>query len=255
MNAALKRSMFLRSLLLQAGFGPERMQGLGFAWALEPALVAAWGHDAAALAEARQRHLSAFNTNPYAAGFVLGMTARLEQDAAAAPAAERPAKVARLMQLRAASSAGLAGAADAFFWGALRPALAFGAILFALVLYRFGVSAWAAAPALLALAGWNVPALLVRWRGLERGFAGGESGVLEVCKLPAAQAALNLRLAAIGLAMAAVMAALYSNAVHENARLVGGVALLLAAVAPEKVGPWGVAAGVGVIRAVWEAGL
>lgn len=255
MTLSEKVSLFLRSLLLQAAFGPERMQALGFAWALDPWLVKVWGQDAASLAQARQRHLSAFNTSPYSVGFVLGLTARLEQDAATAPAAERPARVARLLQLKAMTSTGLAGAADSFFWGALRPALAFFSILLGLLLYRFGAGPWATLPALVYAAGWNVPALSARWKGLGKGYAGGESGVVEVCKLPAAQAALTLRLAGIGLGLAAVMAALYSNAIHENARMLGGVALLLAAAAPERVGPWAVAGAVGAVRAVWEMGL
>lgn len=255
MTGAEKARLFLRSLLLQAAFGPERMQGLGFAWALDPWLVKVWGRDAAELAQARQRHLAAFNTSPYSVGFVLGLTARLEEDAAKAPAAERPAKVARLLQLKAMTSAGLAGAADAFFWGALRPALAFFAVLLGLLLYRFGAGPWATLPALVYALGWNAPALSARWQGLSKGYAGGEAGVIEVCKLPAGRAALSLRLAGIGLGLAAVMSALYSNALPENARMLGGVALLLAAAAPERVGPWAVAGAVGAVRAVWEAGL
>lgn len=255
MSFAERLSLFLRSLLLQSAFGPERMQGLGFAWALDPWLAKTWGHDAAALAEARKRHLASFNTSPYASGFVLGLVARLERDAARAPEAEKAARVARLLQLKAASSTGLAGAADAFFWGALRPALAVLAILAGLFFYRAGLGAWATAPGLLYLAGWNAPALLARWRGIEKGFAGGEAGIVEVCKLPVARAALDLRLAGIGLGAAAVMGALYSNALHENARLLGGAALLLAAVLPERVGPWAVAGGLGAIRAVWESGV
>lgn len=255
MTGREKLSLFLRSLPLQAAFGPERMQGLGFAFALDPWLVKVWGHDAPALAQARKRHLSSFNTSPYAVGFVLGLVARLERDAAKAPAAERPARVARLLQLKAATSTGLAGACDAFFWGALRPALAFAAILAGLLFYRLGLRAWAVLPALLYVAAWNAPALLARWRGIGRGFEGGESGIIAVCQLPAARAALDLRLAGIGLGAAAVMSALYSSALHENARLLGGAALLLAAVLPERVGPWGVAGGLGALRAVWESGL
>jgi mannose/fructose/N-acetylgalactosamine-specific phosphotransferase system component IID len=250
-----KTSLFLRSLLLQSAFGPERMQGLGFAWALDPWLAKVWAGDAAALSEARKRHLAAFNTSPYSVGFVLGLTARLEEDAAQAPAAERPAKLARLLQLKAMTSTGLAGAADAFFWGALRPALAFFAILLGLLLYRFGAGAWATLPALVYAAGWNGPALWARWEGLGRGYAGAEAGVVEVCKLPVGQAALSLRLAGLGLGIAAIMTALYSTALHENARMLGGVALLLAAALPERIGPWAVAGGVGVARAIWEAGL
>lgn len=255
MSLAERAAMFLRSLLLQAAFGPERMQALGFSWALDPWLVKVWGRHPQDLSEARRRHLSCFNTNPYAVGFVLGMTCRLEEEAAAAPALERGVRLTRLATLKAAASSGLAGAADSFFWGALRQALAFAALLLGFVLLSLGLGGWALAPGALYLLGWNAPALWARWTGLSRGYAGGEKAVLDVCKIPAAEAALTLRLAAVGLGAASVMAALYCSALHENMRLLGGAAFLLAAVAPERVGPWGVAGAVGVIRAVWEAGL
>ncbi len=255
MTFAEKAALFLRSLLLQSAFGPERCQALGFAWAIDPWLVKIWGRDAAALADARARQLACFNTNPYAVGFVLGMTCRLEEEAAAAPAAQRPALLARAATLKTAASTGLAGAADSFFWGALRQALAFAALLLGFVLYRAGLEAWSLAPAALYLLGWNGPAFWTRWKGLAQGYAGGEKGVLEVCKIPAAEAALKLRLAAVGLGALSVFAALYSNALHENTRWLGGLAFLLAAAAPERVGPWGVAGAVGVVRAVWEGGL
>lgn len=255
MTLAERAAMFVRSLFLQAVFSPERMQALGFAWALDPWLVKVWGRDAAALAEARRRHLACFNTNPYAAGFVLGLTCRLEEEAAAAPAPERDAKLQRAAALKAAASTGLAGAADAFFWGALRQALAFAALLLGLVLLHLGAWGWALAPAALVVLGWNAPALWARWTGLARGYAGGEKAVVEVCSLPAARAALSLRLAAVGLGAVSVFAALYASALHENVRWLGGLAFLLAAAVPDKIGPWGVAGAVGAIRAVWEAGL
>lgn len=240
--------MFGRSFLLQSAFGPERMQALGFAWALDPWLVKLWGHDATALAEARKRHLGCFNTNPYAVGFLLGMTCRLEEEAAAAPAAARAEKLSRLAALKGAASAGLAGAADAFFWGALRPALAFAALVLGFVHFS---------PLLIGayLLAWNAPALWARWKGLAAGYAGGEKAVLDVCKIPAAEASVTLRFSALGLGAAAALVASHSDALNENARLLGGIALLLAVFLPERVGPWGVAGAVGVVRAVWEAGI
>ncbi len=245
MTFSEKAGLFLRSLLLQSAFGPERMQALGFSWALDPWLVKTWGHDADSLAAARKRHLCCFNVNPYAVGFLLGMTCRLEEEAAKAPSAE---KFARLSALKGAASAGLSGAADSLFWGALRPALAFAALLLGFLHPSMVIVA-------LYLLAWNAPALWTRWRGLAEGYAGGEKALLDVCKLPAARAALNLRFAALGLGAASVLAALYSTALHENVRLLGGAAFLLAVAAPERVGPWGVAGAVGVARAVWEASL
>ena len=61
----------LRTLFIQAGFSPEAMQTLGLLYALEPA----WPHlypQGEARAEAMRRHLTPFNTHPYAAAAIVG---------------------------------------------------------------------------------------------------------------------------------------------------------------------------------------
>lgn len=110
--------VFLRSFLLQAGFNPRAMQGLGFAYALYPALQALYPKEAdrqAALA----RHLGLFNTHPYFAAAIIGGAVRLEERVAGglAPAAS-------VGDFRDALAAPLAAIGDAFFWNGLRPACA-----------------------------------------------------------------------------------------------------------------------------------
>jgi len=110
-------AVFARSFLIQAGFNPRAMQGLGYVYALFPALDALYADRART--DAVKRHLGHFNTHPYFAAAILGGTLRLEERIAAGIAA--PESVHRF---RDALSAPLAAIGDTFFWSALRPACA-----------------------------------------------------------------------------------------------------------------------------------
>lgn len=200
---SLRATLFVRSLLLQAGFSDERRQGLGFAWAIDPALVAAYGTNAAGLAAARARHLASFNTQPCAAGLVLGTTAALEARAAAGDSAA----AGRAAALKGVLGATLAGAADAFFWGALRPAAGALAALTALAAARLGAPRPFLLGAAIGLSLFNAPALAARWLGLSRGLSEADAAALAVSKIPAAAWTRAVRLLALGLILAA--AALY----------------------------------------------
>ena len=70
--------MTSRSLQIQALLTPERMQGMGFAFAILPALRRLYPAKEE-LARALTRHLAYFATHPILSGFVLGATARLEE--------------------------------------------------------------------------------------------------------------------------------------------------------------------------------
>src|SRR5581483_1504316 len=97
------------------------MQGLGLAWALEPWLKRIY-RTAAERRAALQRHAEYFNTQPYVASLIVGLVCAMEEDAAALPEAQRAAAYARIRAVKSALASSLAGAGDAFFWGALRPA-------------------------------------------------------------------------------------------------------------------------------------
>jgi PTS system mannose-specific IID component len=118
--AALRRrdlwSMACRASLLQATFNYERQQGIGWAWALEPAL-ARFYPDPAIRRERLAEHTAYFNTQPTLASLVLGAIARLEERRAAGegPDAEGVARVKSVL----GSSAAAIG--DPLFWFTLRP--------------------------------------------------------------------------------------------------------------------------------------
>lgn len=192
-----------RLLLLQARWDSARMQGLGFAYALEPWLAASWAAEPEALVAARRRHLEYFNTHPIAAWLAAGVVCRQEAAAAALTGAAREAAIARIRPLKTGLGAALAGPYDSFFWGALRPASALAGILAAQAAYRLGAPhalAWGAATALCV---YNLPAAAARVLGLRRGFSDGERAVAALTTLPAQAWIRGLRRATVGGALLA----------------------------------------------------
>ena len=71
--------VIMRSFLLQGCWNFERMQNLGFCYALMPALSKIYGKGEE-LRKALQRHLEFFNTHPFMAAPILGAVVRMEED-------------------------------------------------------------------------------------------------------------------------------------------------------------------------------
>ncbi len=203
-RSPLRPILFARALLLQAGFCDERRQALGFAWAIDPALARAYAGDAAGLSAARARHLASFNAQPCAAGLPLGVAAALETRAASGEATA----AARAVALKSSLGAALSGAADAFFWGGLRPLAGAAAVLGALAAWRFGARWPFACGAGLGLLIFNVPSVWVGWAGVGSGLDEGEAAALTAARLPAQAWIRGARRAAVLLIFAAAWSAL-----------------------------------------------
>ena len=109
-------SIFFRSFLIQASWSFERMQSLGFAYAMLPALRRLYpGRE-----EFRARlslHMEYFNTQPYLASFILGAAVRLEEERAAGGEVTKS----EVSELKTTLMAPLGALGDSFFWGALKP--------------------------------------------------------------------------------------------------------------------------------------
>jgi PTS system mannose-specific IID component len=159
----------LRSLLLQATWNFERMQHLGFCFALLPLIRRL--HPApggAGRGEALKRHVTFFNTHPVMAAAILGAVARLE--------AEGQGAAAQTAKLALMGSYGAIG--DSFFWGALRPLAGIAGIAAGLFWgvagLPGGLDGGALVGAAVALALFNGPALALRAYGV---FAGARLGI------------------------------------------------------------------------------
>lgn len=203
MTPWMKACIGARLLLLQARWDPARMQGPGFAFALEPWLADCWAAEPQALLAARRRHLEYFNTHPIAAWLVAGIVCRQEAAAAALTGAARETAIGKIRAFKTGLGASLAGLYDSLFWGALRPVSALSGILAAQAAYRLGsphAPAWAAAT---VLAVYNIPAIAARTLGFLRGLSEGERAVAELIKLPVQPWIIGLRRATVGAALAA----------------------------------------------------
>lgn len=148
----------LRSFLLQASWNFERLQSLGVAFVLAPALHRFYRDEDLALAYAR--HLEYFNTHPFLAGPVLGITLTLEESRSRGQPCYLEVKEFKNMIMAPYAAMG-----DAFFWGGVRPLAACLALFPA-----FRGSLWA--PVLFLLL-FNMPHLWFRCVGLLRGYALG----------------------------------------------------------------------------------
>lgn len=182
MDFGLRLSMFLRSLLMQACWNYQRMQNVGFVFALAPALRRAWP-DPDKFSAAAARHAATFNTQPYMAGFILGNIARMEERAAAEGGGD--AAAARIMGVRQALGSSLASIGDRIFWGRLRPLTAEVCMM---VWLAAGMTCWIIPGDCSGVPGWvlfsgpvasvifySAVALYMRWKGLAVGYACGGS--------------------------------------------------------------------------------
>ncbi len=155
--------MALRLNLLQATWNYERQQGIGWAWALEPALRW-WYPDRAARLERLAEHTAYFNTQPTLASLAVGAAARVEGERA-----EGRGDAAAMARLKAAMGSTLAALGDRLFWFTLRPFAASVGVLLALVQPQHP---WGALALLLLYAG---PHLWLRFAAVDWGYRAGPS--------------------------------------------------------------------------------
>ncbi|MCI5773076.1 MAG: PTS system mannose/fructose/sorbose family transporter subunit IID [Erysipelotrichaceae bacterium] len=159
------RTTFIRGLGLQFSWNYERMQALGYANALLPALKKIYKNDEDGLNKAVVRNLEFFNTQPYMAMPILGVSMAMEENLATEHKVDENA----ISSIKVALMGPLAGIGDSFFWFTLLPICAgvgvslstngsiLGPIVF-LVLY-------------------NIVSIAVRWFGLTYGYKYGSEFV------------------------------------------------------------------------------
>lgn len=105
-----------RSMLLQGSWNYERMQNGGWAYSLIPALCKLYP-EKKDLKDALERHLVFFNTHPYLASPILGVTLALEEEKANGKEVEDQA----IQGVKVGMMGPLAGVGDPVFWYTVRP--------------------------------------------------------------------------------------------------------------------------------------
>jgi len=109
------RSLFFRSLALEANFNFETWQNTGFAFAMIPALKKLYT-TRQQLSSALKRHLQLFNTSPYGSTFILGITAAMEEQNSRDESFDEES----ISSIKLGLMGPLAGVFDSLFWGTLK---------------------------------------------------------------------------------------------------------------------------------------
>ncbi|ADV33837.1 mannose permease IID component [Candidatus Blochmanniella vafra str. BVAF] len=115
------RSVFIRSNFFQGSWNFERMQALGFCFAMIPVIRRLYLNNSKEQKEAIKRHLEFFNTHPYVAAPILGITMAMEEEKANGATAIDDASI---NGLKVGLMGPLAGVGDPIFWGTIRPVFA-----------------------------------------------------------------------------------------------------------------------------------
>ena len=155
-----RQKVWWRSTFLQGSWNYERMQNLGWAYALIPAIKKLYTskEDRAA---ALQRHLEFFNTHPYVAAPIIGVTLALEEERANGAEIDDTA----IQGVKIGMMGPLAGVGDPVFWFTVRPILgALGASL---------AMAGNIVGPLLFFFGWNIIRMAFLWYTQELGYKAG----------------------------------------------------------------------------------
>ncbi|HEM4177057.1 TPA: PTS mannose/fructose/sorbose transporter family subunit IID [Streptococcus suis] len=155
-----RKKVWWRSTFLQGSWNYERMQNLGWAYAMIPAIKKLYTkkEDQAA---ALERHLEFFNTHPYVASPILGVTLALEEERANGAEIDDTA----IQGVKIGMMGPLAGIGDPVFWFIVRPILgALGASL--------ALSGNIMGPIIFFL-GWNAIRMAFLWYTQEFGYKAG----------------------------------------------------------------------------------
>ncbi|ELX8378021.1 PTS mannose transporter subunit IID [Providencia vermicola] len=114
------RGVFIRSNLLQGSWNFERMQALGFCYSMVPVIRRLYPENNDERKQAIKRHLEFFNTHPYVAAPVLGVTMAMEEQRANGADIDDGA----INGIKVGLMGPLAGVGDPIFWGTVRPVFA-----------------------------------------------------------------------------------------------------------------------------------
>lgn len=158
-----QRKTFMRQGFLLGSFNYERMQNMGFAYIMMPTLKRLYADKPEEYAQALRRHLEFFNTQPYLAAPIVGVSMAMEEQRA------RGAEIddATISSVKVGMMGPVAGVGDPLFWGTLRPVIGALAASFAAQGSMIG-------PILFFVA-WNVIRLATLWYGQKVGYEQGTS--------------------------------------------------------------------------------
>ena len=153
-------SVWMRSTFIQGSWNYERMQNGGWAFSMIPAIKRLYKtkEDRAA---ALTRHLEFFNTHPYVASPIIGVTLALEEERANGA----PVDDVTIQGVKVGMIGPLAGIGDPVFWFTVKPIL--GALAASLA-----ISGNILGP-IIYFVGWNIIRMAFMWYTQEFGYKAG----------------------------------------------------------------------------------
>ncbi|PPI86763.1 PTS mannose transporter subunit IID [Candidatus Pantoea edessiphila] len=113
-------AVVIRSNLFQGSWNFERMQALGFCFSILPVIRRLYPNNNNDRKQAIRRQLEFFNTHPFMAAPILGVTAAMEEERANGAKIDDGA----INSIKIGLMGPLAGVGDPIFWGTIRPIFA-----------------------------------------------------------------------------------------------------------------------------------
>lgn len=159
-------SIFIRSNFHQGSWNFERMQALGYCFAMIPAIKRLYTGEERK--KALKRHLEFFNTQPFVTAPILGVTAAMEEQKSNGA----PIDDGAINGVKIGLMGPLAGVGDPIFWGTLRPVVAALGATIALTGNILGP--------ILFFVLFNVVRLGIRWWGVSYGYKKGTTIVSDM---------------------------------------------------------------------------
>lgn len=153
-------SVWWRSMFLQGSWNYERMQNGGWAYTMIPAIKKLY-KSKEERAAALKRHLEFFNTHPYVASPIIGVTLALEEERANGA----PVDDVAIQGVKIGMMGPLAGIGDPVFWFTVKPILGALAASFAMTGNILGP--------ILYFFGWNIIRMAFMWYTQEFGYKAG----------------------------------------------------------------------------------
>ena len=144
------RSLFLRSLALEANFNFETWQNSGFAYSIIPALKKLYT-TRQQMSAALKRHLQFFNTSPYGSTLIIGIIAAMEEQKSKSEDFDEES----INSVKLGLMGPLAGVFDSLFWGTFK-------VIAAGVGISFAIKGNVLGPVLFLLI-FNLPHLILRY--------------------------------------------------------------------------------------------
>lgn len=152
---------FFRQGFLLGSFNYERMQNMGVAYIMMPTLRRLYKDQPDEFAAGLKRHLEFFNTHPYLAAPIIGVTMAMEEQKAKGA----PIDNVTISSVKVGMMGPVAGVGDPLYWGTLRPVIGALAASFAAQGSMIG-------PILFFVA-WNIIRLATLWFGQKFGYQQG----------------------------------------------------------------------------------